>query len=327
MKKYDKTLLKNLYRAMVRIRLVEESFVEPILSGEIKCPVHLYAGEEAIAAGICANLNIKDYIFGSHRSHGHYLAKGGDMNELVAEIYGKVTGCAKGRGGSMHVIDVKHGMLGAAPIVAGTVSLATGAALAAKIRKEKRVAVSFFGDGAVGEGVLHESLNFAALNKLPIIFICENNLYSTHLPIAETRPKNNIYELGAAHGIEYDRADGNDVLKVYETAKRAAELCRSGKGPVFLEFMTYRFRGHVGPDDNIQGAHTDIRPEAEILKWKENDPITNFEKYLFKNKTFKKAELQKIVKTAEEEVAVAHEFAKKSPYPKPETLKNYVFKN
>src|SRR3989344_6918095 len=145
-KTYSWGLLKNLYGTMVRIRLVEESFVEPILSGEIKCPVHLYTGEEAIATGICANLTHKDYTFGTHRSHGHYLAKGGGMKKMVAEIYGKVTGCAKGRGGSMHVIDVRHGMLGAAPIVAGTGSLATGAALAAKIRKEKRLAASFFGD-------------------------------------------------------------------------------------------------------------------------------------------------------------------------------------
>src|SRR3990167_6034396 len=170
MKKYDKTLLKNLYRTMVRIRLVEESFVEPILSGEIKCPVHLYTGEEAIATGICANLTHRDYVFGTHRSHGHYLAKGGGMKKMVAEIYGKVTGSAKGRGGSMHVIDMKVGMLGAAPIVAGTVALAVGAALASHVRKDNRVSVAFFGDGATGEGVLYEALNFAAVKKLPVIF-------------------------------------------------------------------------------------------------------------------------------------------------------------
>ncbi|MEN6508299.1 MAG: thiamine pyrophosphate-dependent dehydrogenase E1 component subunit alpha, partial [Smithella sp.] len=155
---------------MLRIRFAEESFVDPILRGEIRCPCHLYSGEEAIAAGLCASLNDRDYVFGNHRSHGHFLAKGGSLQELVAEIYCRETGCSRGRGGSMHLIDPAVGMLGAAPIVAGTISLAVGAALASSIRRDKRVAVSFFGDGATGEGVLYESMNFASLRKLPIIF-------------------------------------------------------------------------------------------------------------------------------------------------------------
>ncbi|MDP3956707.1 MAG: thiamine pyrophosphate-dependent dehydrogenase E1 component subunit alpha [bacterium] len=326
LKTYSSDLLQNLYRTMVRIRLVEESFVEPILNGEIKCPVHLYTGEEAIATGICANLTHRDYVFGTHRSHGHYIAKDGGMKEMVAEIYGKVTGCAKGRGGSMHVIDTKVGMLGAAPIVAGTVSLAVGAALASHIRGEKRVAVTFFGDGAVGEGVLHEALNFASVKKLPVIFVCENNLYSTHLPISETRPKNNIYEIGAPYGIHYERADGQDVLKVYEAAKNAVTLCREGNGPVFLECMTYRFRGHVGPDDNIQGARTDIRPAAEVLAWKKKDPITMFGKILKEEKIASEKDLQKIEDAATKEVKQAHVFAQKSPFPNPKDLNKYVFR-
>ena len=177
---YSKSLLEKLYRIMVRIRFCEESFVQPILAREVLCPCHLYSGEEAIAVGICASLNDEDYVFGNHRSHGHYLAKGGGMNQLVAEIYTRETGCSGGRGGSMHLIDVEKGMLGSAPIVAGTISLAMGAALASSIRKDNRVTVSFFGDGATGEGVLYESLNFAALKKLPIIFACENNFYATH---------------------------------------------------------------------------------------------------------------------------------------------------
>ena len=164
---YSKTFLGNLYRTMVRIRLCEESFVEPILKGEIRCPVHLYTGEEAIATGVCAALKKTDYIFGTHRSHGHYLAKGGEVKELVAEVFCKETGCSRGRGGSMHIIDSRNGMIGSVPIVAGTIPLALGAALASKIRKEKRVTVSFFGDGATGEGVLYESLNFAASGSSP----------------------------------------------------------------------------------------------------------------------------------------------------------------
>ena len=187
----DKTVM-NLFRTMVRIRMCEESFVDPILSGEIRCPVHLYTGQEAVAAGVCAALENEDYVFGNHRSHGHFLAKGGRMQELVAEIYCRETGCSRGRGGSMHLIDPAVGMLGAAPIVAGTISLALGAALASSIRRG-RVSVSFFGDGATGEGVLYESMNFASLRKLPIIFACENNFYATHMPIRDCRVGSNIY--------------------------------------------------------------------------------------------------------------------------------------
>ena len=274
---YNKEILTSLYRTMLRIRLVEESLVDPILKGDIKCPVHLYSGEEAIAAGICANLEKTDYIFGNHRSHGHYLAKGGDMGCMIAEIYGKVTGCSGGRGGSMHLIDPENGVMGIVPIVAGTISLALGSALASKIRKDKRVTVSFFGDGSTGEGVLYESLNFAALKKLPIIFACENNLYSTHLPIKEIRVNENISESAIPFGIKSIRVDGNNVLEVLNASRLAVQQCRDGAGPVFIEFLTYRFRGHVGPDDNIQGSHTDIRPKEEIADWLKKDPIFSSE--------------------------------------------------
>jgi pyruvate dehydrogenase E1 component alpha subunit len=324
--KYSEEVLKKLYRSMVRIRSCEESFVEPILKGEARCPVHLYSGEEAIAAGVCAVLTKKDYVFSTHRSHGHYLAKGGDMVALMAEIYGKETGCSRGRGGSMHLIAPDKGLMGSAPIVAGTISLAVGAALASSIRKEKRVTVSFFGDGAAGEGVLYESLNFAALRKLPIIFVCENNLYSTHLHISECRAGNTIYETGKLFRIKSYRSDGNDVLQVYKIAKKAAELCRKGQGPVFLEFMTYRMRGHVGPDDNIQGAHTDIRPEKEVSKWREKDPINKYERFLIKNKIMNKEDMGKIWKQAEKEAHKAHVFALNSPYPKKGELTKHVFK-
>ena len=311
---------------MVRIRSCEESLVEPIIKGEARCPVHLYSGEEAIAAGVCAGLTKKDYVFSTHRSHGHYLAKGGDMPALMAEIYGKETGCSRGRGGSMHLIAHDKGMMGSAPIVAGTISLALGAALASSIRKEKRVTVSFFGDGATGEGVLYESLNFAALKKLPIIFACENNLYSTHMHIKECRIDNNIFEIGKPFCIKSFRTDGNDVLQVYKIAKKSVELCRKGQGPIFLEFMTYRMRGHVGPDDNIQGAHTDIRPEKEVAKWQKKDPIDKFERFLIKNKIMNKEDMGKIWKQAEKEVHKAHTIARSSPYPKKGELTNYVFK-
>ena len=326
MKAYPKKFLIKLYKTMVRIRLCEESLVEPILNGEIRCPVHLYSGEEAIATGVCAALSEEDYIFGTHRSHGHYLAKGGSMGELIAEIYGKETGCSRGRGGSMHIIEPEKGMMGAAPIVAGTISLAVGAALAARIRRDKRVSVSFFGDGATGEGVLYESLNFAALKCLPILFVCENNLYSTHMPIRECRSNLPISHTGKSFGVSALRVNGNDVLKLYETAKDAVSSCREGRGPVFIECMTYRLRGHVGADDNIQGEHTDIRPQEELEKWKRKDPIPNFKRYLIKNAIAENDELARIELMAQAEVRDAHAFTKDSPHPKQSDIEKYVFK-
>jgi len=323
---YSKEFLEQLYRSMIRIRLCEESLVEPILRGEVKCPVHLYSGQEAIAAGVCAALDEKDYIFGTHRSHGHYLAKGGGMRELVAEVFCKEAGCSKGRGGSMHIIDPAKGVMGSVPIVGGTISLALGAALASKIRKDKRVTVSFFGDGATGEGVLYESLNFAALKKLPIVFICENNFYSTHMPIKECRPENNIFKIARPFCILSYRVDGNDVLKVFEVTKKAVQLCRKDRGPVFIEFTTYRLRGHVGPDDNIQGAHTDIRHREEIARWKKKDPVKRFKKFLLGSNILNKKELEKIAKDAKKEVDEAHSFAKQNPYPNVNGLSKYVFK-
>lgn len=310
---------------MVHIRYCEESLVGPIQNGEIHTPCHLYSGEEAVAVGLCSALSKDDYIFGNHRSHGHFLAKGGPMKAMVAEIYCRETGCSRGRGGSMHLIDMEKGMLGSAPIVAGTISLALGASLASSIRKDGKVAVSFFGDGATGEGAFYESLNFAALMKLPMIFACENNLYATHMPIRECRVDRPISRIAEPFGIEIHSVDGNDVLQVYEASRQAVETCRKGKGPVFMEFMTYRFRGHVGPDDNIQGSHTDIRPRDEIALWMDKDPINRFEQYLIERQLIDKNRLQGIKDEAEEEVREAQAFAKMSPSSRREELTKYVF--
>jgi len=324
---YSKEQIVGFYTNMLRIRLCEESLIEPILGKEIRCPVHLCTGQEAVAVGVCSALENDDYIFGNHRSHGHYLAKGGRMRELVAEVFCRETGCSGGRGGSMHLIDPSVGMMGSAPIVAGTIALAMGAALAAQIRNDGRVAVSFFGDGATGEGVLCESLNFAALRKLPIVFVCENNLYSTHLPIDEIRVSRKIYELGIPFGELSHRIDGNDVVEVHGAARKAVDLCRKGKGPVFLECLTYRMHGHVGPDDNIQGSHTDIRPRKEIEKWRKKDPIKKLERHILKNKISSRKELAEIHAQAEREVLDAHSFARNSSFPREEELSLHVYKN
>ena len=326
MKKYSKDFLLKLYMTMLRIRLCEESLVEPIRTGKVRCPVHLYSGEEAIATGICAALSKEDYIFGTHRSHGHYLAKSGGMKELIAEIYGKASGCSRGRGGSMHVIEPGKGVMGATPIVASTISLALGAALASKIRGDGKISVSFFGDGATGVGVLYESLNFAALKRLPILFVCENNFYSTHLPIRECRPNTDIFDIGNPFDIVSFKVDGNNVLEVYEISQKAVEILKNNNGPVFLECITYRLRGHVGPDDNIQGTHTDIRPKEEIEEWHQKDPIINFEKYFLGNNVLKKTDIEEIRKHVEKEVEEAHLFAENSPYPEESELTKYVYK-
>ncbi|MEI8241186.1 MAG: thiamine pyrophosphate-dependent dehydrogenase E1 component subunit alpha, partial [Actinomycetota bacterium] len=273
-----------------------------------------------------ACLRKDDYQFSTHRGHGHAIAKGLDLKKMAAEMLGKETGSSHGRGGSMHLIDTDKGMLGAAPIVAETLMLALGAALAASIRKEDRVAVAFFGDGATGEGVLYESMNFAALRNLPIIFACENNYYSTHLPIRECRPAQDIYKIAEPFGIRSQAVDGNDVLAVHEAAKMAVEQCRRREGPVFIEFRTYRFRGHVGPDDNIQGSHTDIRPKLEITDWLKRDPIALFEQYLVEAVKMDASVLAQIKTHAQQEVAAAILFARNSPRPAKEALMDYVYR-
>jgi acetoin:2,6-dichlorophenolindophenol oxidoreductase subunit alpha len=322
---YSRKVLHDLYTTMLRIRLSEESLVDPILRGEVRTPCHLYSGQEAIATGVCATLTKDDYVFGCHRSHGHYLAKGGSLQTMMAEIYCKETGCSRGRGGSMHLIDPDVGMMGSAPIVAGTISLAVGAALASSIRKDGRVTVSFFGDGATGEGVLYESINFAALKKLPIIFACENNLYATHMPIRECRVNQPIYRMAESFGMACHVVDGNDLLQVFEISRSATDACRNGDGPIFIEFMTYRFRGHVGPDDNIQGGHTDIRPKDEIEAWLQKDPIIRFERYLLEHQLIDENSIIAIRKDVASEISEAQDHAIKSPSTRREDLLKYVF--
>jgi len=323
---YSKKLLKKLYQMMKLIRLCEENLIDPIINKNILCPVHLYSGEEAIATGVCSALEKEDFIFGNHRSHGHYLAKGGNLKEMVSEIYCRETGCSHGRGGSMHLIDPANGVMGVAPIVAGTIPLATGAALASRCRDDNRVVVSFFGDGATGEGGLYESLNFAALKKLPVIFICENNQYSTHLPVDEIRVGNKISEIAKPFGIESHTLDGNDILGVYRAAVKAVKKCRTGDGPVFLEFITFRFRGHVGPNDILHGTHKDIRPMKLIEQWKLRDPIIRFEKYLIENEIFSVKDLSEIDRFCKEEVFEATRFAVESNAPDVNELSRYVYK-
>ncbi|HOM16620.1 MAG TPA: thiamine pyrophosphate-dependent dehydrogenase E1 component subunit alpha, partial [Thermoguttaceae bacterium] len=238
----ETVLFIHMYRMMRRIRRFEEVAADLVAAGEVKCPCHLYIGQEAIAVGVCAALEPEDTIWGNHRSHGHYLAKGGDLHAMMAEILGRETGCAGGRGGSMHLVAKEVGILGTVPIVAGTIPLAVGAGLAYKLQGKRHVAAAFFGDGATEEGHFFESVNLAALYRLPVIFVLENNLYASHMHLSERRPLDNLDQIGGLFGIPSIRLDGNDVLAVYRAAVEAASRARTGQGPSLLECRTYRWR-------------------------------------------------------------------------------------
>jgi pyruvate dehydrogenase E1 component alpha subunit len=263
--------LARMYESMVRIRAAEERIADLVEAGEIGTPCHLYIGQEAIAAGVCEALDVDDTVWGGHRSHGHYLAKGGSLDGMIAEIYGKASGCAGGRGGSQHLFAPEVGILGTVPLVAATIPLAVGAALAAKLRGDRRVAVSFFGDGATEEGHFHESMNLAAVHKLPVIFVCENNFYASHMALLQRRAKDNIAVAAEVHGVAGEVLDGNDVGAMYTAAATAVERARRGDGPSLLECRTFRWRGHVGPAWDMDVG---VKRKDELAAWRPKDPVT-----------------------------------------------------
>jgi pyruvate dehydrogenase E1 component alpha subunit len=316
-------VLKQLYYQMLRIRMVDEKIVELYPEQEMRCPVHLSIGQEAVAVGACAALSNEDHVFSTHRAHAHYLAKGGDLKAMLAEIYLKETGCCQGKGGSMHLIDRSVGFLGAAPIVGSTVPMTVGSALASAIRGESRVAMAFFGEATTEEGVFHESVNLAMLKKLPVIFVCENNLYSVYSPLSVRQPaEREAYELVRGHGIESLHGDGNNVIEVYEMVRNAVNKARQGGGPTFLEFATYRWREHCGPNyDN----HLGYRTEAEFLEWKARDPIKRMYNYLLENDICDEQVFENMVSELDEEIAAAFKFAQESPYPRQEIMFERIY--
>ena len=246
-----------LLRSMLRIRRIEESIASRYAEQEIRCPMHLCIGQEAVSVGVCAALTKNDVVFSNHRAHGHYLAKGGSLKAMMAELYGRSTGCCGGRGGSMHLIDLDAGFMGSTPIVGGTVPLAVGAAWAASLKQTRQVTVAFFGDGCFEEGVVHESMNFAALHQLPVVFVCENNQFSVYTRLNERQPMRPIYRVAEAHGLAAYAGDGNNVDEVQALARTAVDRAREGQGPQFLEFQIYRWREHCGPNfDNELGYRT-----------------------------------------------------------------------
>ena len=308
----DNATRLRLLRLMLETRLFEEKICEVYPEQDMKTPVHLYIGQEAVAAGVGACLRREDYVFSTHRNHGHLLAKGAYLNGIVAELYGRATGCAKGKGGSMHFVDESVGCMGTTAIVGGSLPLGVGAALASKLRGENRVSAIFFGDGASDEGSFQESLNFAALRKLPALFVCENNFYATSSRQAARQPCKDIYKRAEAYCIPAENIDGNDVEAVHAAAGRALEHIRSGKGPYFLQFDTYRWKGHVGPDCDYQKG---CRPKAELDAWLKRCPIANYEAALIASGTTTFAAVEKMRGEIQARVESAWVLAKQSPYP------------
>ncbi len=316
------TTLLDMYEMMLRIRKFEDKIVEVYPEQEMRCPTHLSIGQEAAAVGICTALRQDDYIFSTHRCHAHYLAKGGDPTLMIAELYGKKTGCTGGKGGSMHLTDESVGMMGTSAIVGASIPLAVGAALAFTMQGSDRMAVAFFGDAGVEQGVFHESLNFAALRRLPVVFVCENNFYSTQTPIAKRQPLDNIYKRGEIYGIPGERIDGNDVLAVYSAAHQAVQRCRHGEGPTLLECRTYRWREHVGPNYDYDLGY---RTKDEVDEWMARCPVEGWRKQLLEAKIATEADLRLVASKIDKEVESAFECAKAAPIPDEAALLDNVY--
>lgn len=315
-----RTLLA-MYTTMLKIRRFEETVGELASSNDIHTPCHLYIGQEAVATGISAVLKRDDYVFSTHRSHGHYIAKGGDIKELMSELYCKETGCSRGKGGSMHVTSPSIGLPGSSAIVAGTIPLSVGAALAFSLEKSDRVSVAFFGDGATNEGVFYESLNFAALKRLPVIFVCENNYYSTHMPISACLADTNIYKKAELFDMPGVRVDGNNVIGVYKAAKKAVGDARNGKGPALIECMTYRWRGHVGPNYDLDKG---LRCKEELEDWMNRCPIKMLETFLFNQGYLSEAIKSQIYGDIQNEIDQALSIAQRSPPPSSNSDKMFM---
>lgn len=296
----------RLLHSMLRIRRVEEAIAIRYAEQEMRCPVHLCIGQEAIAVGVCAAMDSGDRVFSNHRAHGHYLAKGGDLNAMLAELYGRAEGCCGGRGGSMHLIDLAVGFMGSTPIVGGTVPLAVGSAWASSLRQDGKVTVVFFGDGCFEEGVVHESLNFAVLHQLPIVFVCENNDFSVYTPRRERQPSRPIYRVAAAHGMAAFAGNGNDVEQVLALARDAVDCARRGLGPQFLELSTYRWREHCGPDfdDDLH-----YRSAAEIGTGIKDCPIARHTARLAAQDPAYQAAIERIETGIAREIDAAFAFA------------------
>tara|TARA_Y100000591_G_scaffold333096_1_gene373652 strand:+ start:410 stop:1369 length:960 start_codon:yes stop_codon:yes gene_type:complete len=315
--------LINLYKKILRIRKIETKISEEYSKGKMRCPVHLSIGQEAPAVGICSNLNANDQILSSHRSHAHYLAKGGNLKKMLSEIYGKKNGSAKGKGGSMHLSDLNAGIIASVPIVGSTLPIATGVAWSNKIQKKNNVVVIFFGDGATEEGVFQESLDFASLHDLKILFVCENNFYSVYSPLKYRQSdKRNIINFTKSLGLDSYQLDGNDVVKIYSSSKKIISRIKKRNRPAFLYLNTYRWLEHCGPnyDDNLG-----YRTKNEINFWKKNCPLKNILKIIRKQKVLTNNSDENIKKAIDMEITAAFNHAEKSKFPNRSELNRDIY--
>lgn len=311
-----------LYHDMLRIQKVELHIESLYHLDEMKTPVHLCIGQEAVAVGVCANLNQDDYVSSNHRGHGHYLAKGGDLKAMIAELYCKETGCSKGRGGSMHLVDTSVGLMGSSSIVGGGIPIATGLALAIKMKRQPRVSVTFFGDGAADEGVLYESVNFAILKRLPVVFVYENNQFSVCSRVSARQPGEVLFHAAPKGKLPSCKVDGNDVLAVYQAARAAVARARAGQGPSFIECETYRLRRHAGAGSD---AKLGYRTAEEIAAWEAKCPVATFRDKLLSERVINEQDLAEMEKAIDAEISQAFRFAQQSPLPRGSDLLRYLF--
>ena len=306
----DKENILKMYQDMLKIRYFENEITNLYSKGLIPGTAHLYIGEEAIAVGVCANLTKRDFAVSTHRGHGHLIAQGADLKKMMAEILGKEAGYCKGKGGSMHIMDVSKGILGANGIVGAGIPIATGSAYSAKVRGTDQVTISFFGDAASNQGTFHESLNMAAAWKLPVVYVCENNLYGISVSIRKVTNTRDLATRAMAYDIPGIVVNGNDVLEVYRITKESVERARKGEGPTLIECKTYRWKGHHLGDPGVV-----YRSESETKSWKENCPIKTFQERLIKEKIASEEELNSIEKDTKKMIKEALDFAIQSPYP------------
>ena len=316
-----KKLKLRLYKNILRYRLVELEIAKEYKNQKMRCPTHLSIGQEAVSAAFAETVKKRDFAISSHRAHAHYLAKGGNLKKMIAEIYGKKTGCADGLGGSMHLQDLKAGVVMSIPIVGSPIPIGAGIALQSlnEKKKNKFITAIFFGEGATEEGIFHETINFASLANLPILFVCENNYYSVYTSIKDRQPKNRkVTEIAKAHGLDASSIDGNDANKVLNVSQRMVKKIRLTSKPALLELKTYRWLEHCGPywDDSLN-----YRPKGELKKWIKNCPLVKIKKKI--SKQYNKDFIDKIELEIDEEVSKAFEFSKKSKYPNKKDLNKF----
>lgn len=318
----DRAWLMDALGRMVLTRATEEWIGDMVSQGHVRCPCHLAIGQEAPAVAVALAVRPGDRVFGAHRSHAHYLALGGSVRRLLAEVQGKATGSSGGMGGSMHLVDPEHGLYGTVPIVGATIPIAVGAALAAQMDRRGAMAVAFFGDGATDEGVFHESMNLAAARRLPVLFACENNLFSSHLHIDLRQPANVTCRFAEAHRMPWALVDGNDVVASVDVVRRATEAIRTGSGPYFVEFVTYRWRGHVGPRED---EDVGVKRKDDLAGWKQRDPIRRMADAMLDAGLLTEDRLEATWQKARSEVEEAWRAVLADPYPPAEALLRAVY--